>query len=363
MKKSLLPCLSLLLLLLWGCEDIYRPVLESGEALLVVDARIVHGGDYNIVRLNRTLDFNDYGQTYPTVDDAEVSLVDGFGHEIRLNGEGSGLYRLYRPLDASGRYKLKIKADGEVFESGYDRIPAMPSIDSIFMVPGEILVETGTDEAATQLEKKVGAWLYIDIDAKGKDNYYRFSGRKVCQYVYNILPPGSPFDVPVYGWFSVTPWETFNIAAPADYSLVEDVRNHPLVFLEREYNIYREDEKPVYFMGWIYICHQYAISEQSHDFYETLNKQLSAEGKLFDPLYPQARGNIKCTSDPEKVVLGNFELSQVREHRFFVISRGNDNYFVKRIPYFWEIPVKGEMVDKIPAWWEVSNRNYPDGEW
>ncbi|MBP7504525.1 MAG: DUF4249 domain-containing protein [Prolixibacteraceae bacterium] len=358
MKRGTLVYLIGFLLLLAGCEEVYHPDLEEGEALLVVDARVVAGAGGSQVRVYKTLGFNSWDQPFPAVTTAEVSLVDGHGGSLELEHTSGGNYRLTAPLSLFERYKLVVKAEGEVYESGFQEIPALPAIDSVYLVPGQKLVETGTDEAAGNLRTEEGAQLYIDISARNGENCYRFTSRKVCQYAWVIESTGPFPPITNYAWMSMKPWELFNIAGPAEYSSSEEIRRHPLVFLERSYSISMPDH-PVYFLGWIYICHQYAISRESYLFYKELNSQLSAEGKLFDPLYTQVRGNLRCTSDPGKVVLGNFEIARVREHRFFVIYQGKEQYFMKRIPWFYEIPTEGSLADEIPVWWEVPVRNYP----
>lgn len=162
----------------------------------------------------------------------------------------------------------------------------------------------------------------------------------------------------MYAWMSLKPWEFYNIAGPDGYSSSREIRRHPLVFLERSYDVYIPD-RTVFFLGWIYICHQYAISRESYEFYSELNGQLSAEGKLFDPLYTQVRGNLRCISDPGREILGNFEISSMREHRFFVMYQGKEKYLMKKIPWFYAIPSSGSMADETPEWWEVPVRNYP----
>ncbi|HAX94997.1 MAG TPA: hypothetical protein DCY35_00510, partial [Prolixibacteraceae bacterium] len=48
--------------LIWSCEEIYQPELEEMENLLVVEARFVSGQPGQVVRLYRTVNFNDpYG--------------------------------------------------------------------------------------------------------------------------------------------------------------------------------------------------------------------------------------------------------------------------------------------------------------
>lgn len=349
-----------LLLFMAGCEDIYQPDLENGEDFLVVDARIIAGGGESQVMIYKTKSFNEVERSYPPVTTAEVSLVDTHGGVLPLSHAGGGKYQFTGALTATESYKLVVQAEGERFESDFQQVPAPPSLDTVYVVPGEILVEGSKDEATGELRKEEGAWLYADISSKGEGNYYRFTSRKVCQYSW-LIERGMFPPITMYAWLSLKPWEIFNVAGPAEYSSSTDIRRHPLVFLERSYSVFVPD-RPVFFLGWIYICHQYAISRDSYDFYKELNSLLSAEGKLFDPLYTQVRGNLTCTSDRGKVILGNFEISRVREYRFFVEYQGREGYFFKKIPWFFTIPSEGSLADETPDWWEIPNREYPKTE-
>jgi hypothetical protein len=340
-----------------SCEDIYRPELDVMEDLLVVEARIVHGQSENTVKIYKTVNFNSPDIRYPVVDDAEVKLVDETGSTISLNPAGQGTYQLAVLLTAGQRYKLVIEAEGDTYESAFQDVPKAAVIDSVYLAHTEKLVPVGTDASAHNLRRITGAQLFIDIADKGGATHYRFTSRKIGQYTYNI---GFP-EVPVYGWVSLYPGSLFNLAAPPEYSVSGSIKKHPLVFLENSYMVFIPDRQTT-FRGWIYICHQYALNEQTYNYYIDMNRQLSAGGKLFDPVYTQARGNLSCITDPEKVILGNFEISTVSEHRFFVAPLSQNNYFIKRIPYFWNIPQKGESEELLPEWWETMSRRYPSGE-
>jgi len=115
------------------------------------------------------------------------------------------------------------------------------------------------------------------------------------------------------------------------------------------------------FIGWILYVYQYSISENAHNFYKDVNSVLEADGRLFDPLYVQTRNNLKCISNPEKLILGNFEISSPREYRFYVWYLSEElGYLVKPIPYFYDIPLEGESVEAYPEFWEFpGKRIYP----
>ena len=343
-----------------SCEDIYNPEMDAVEDLLVVEANLVFGQGNNSVRLYRTINFNASNTSFPPVNGAIVMLIDQLGASVTLTENGkTGIYSFNAPLDQYKSYKLYIRYEGEIIESAYQKVPKMPAIDSVYTEHTEKLIVVGTDASSGKLKKEPGAMLYVDIADKGDVTHYRFTHRKIVQYAYPAAAPsGPPAEGTMYAWMSLRSREMFNIAAPPEYSLSTDIKKHPLIFLEQNFSVFIP-EVTTYFIGWIYISHQYAISEQSFQYYNDLNSQLTAEGKIFDPLYTQARGNISCITDPKKTILGNFEISTVREHRFYVQPMSNNNYFIKRIPYFWHIPDEGKSFNQQPEWWEFRSKIYP----
>ena len=344
-----------------ACEDIYHPELEEMEELMVIEARLVYGQSANLVKIYKTIGFNEMTKSYPPVSGADVTLVDDKGITVKLKETEKGNYLLSQPLQPAKKYKLHISAEKEIYVSAFEEVLPVPSPGSVYMEAEEKLAPASTDESASQLRLVKGAQLYADVDGQGNARYFRFTGRKVCQYTYNVeVRGGASPPIPFYAWYSATPAESFNIAAPPDYSVTGKIRKHPLVFLERSVNVYIS-EAPTVFSGWIFICNQYAISEQTYRFYSDLKKQLSASGKIFDPLYTQAKGNITCTTDPEKTVLGHVEIASVREYRFYMEPVGTDKYHFHQIPWFWEIPSAGKVQDLPPVWWEYMGKEYPAG--
>jgi len=116
---------------------------------------------------------------------------------------------------------------------------------------------------------------------------------------------------------------------------------------------------------------QYTMNSDSYRFYKDANTQLSASGKIFDPIAAQLYGNMKCINNSSKVVLGLFEVSSVKQHAFIVrgssydqtvsiykapiVSVPNAAYYGFKVwagipsgkpqndPYYTPIP--------FPAWW------------
>jgi hypothetical protein len=197
----------------------------------------------------------------------------------------------------------------------------------------------------------VGVQLYADIQNKNELQHYRFSARKTYQYTFpvEVMQMGELVIETMFAWKTVYPQGAYNIAAPPEYSSSVDIKKHPLFFIERSAGVTLEQ----LFSGWIIFLHQYSLSKSTYDFYNDLNNQLDADGRLFDPLYVQARNNLTCTNNPEQIILGNFEITSTVERRYYIRYISDElGYMIKPINHFYDIPVEGEQITVPPDFWE-----------
>lgn len=344
----------LIVALIQACEDIYTADLEPQENVIVADARILSGVENNVVTLSMSKGFNAKDGSFDSVEGAIVKLIDSDENEFVLPETGDGIFHVNVPIDAALEYKIKIDYNGNTYTSLYESVQKVPTIDSIYGIP-EIKVLEVEGENDTDYREVEGIQLYADISDNKESPYYRFTARKVMQYTY-LFPWEAVEDI-MYAWSSTIPMGTFNIASPQEYTNQTRIIKHPLYFMER----YGYTEPKETFRGWILILYQHGLSKSAHDYYTDLNNQLESDGKLFDPLYVQARSNMECESDPEQLILGNFEISTLNEYRVFVRYMSDEmGYVVKPIPYFYEIPWEGEKMFTPPDFWETPGKIYPD---
>ncbi len=347
-----------------ACEEIYRPELDQVDDFLVVEAVLVSNQMQNDIYLYKTIGFNEGTQKYPAATGALVYLIDSNNTQIQCEEIVAGTYRLNYKLNTGSIYHLFIQYDGEDYESGLQMVPEIPSMDSVYWGHATRKITTGVANSTDKIKSEAGFQIYADMKYNGGLSHYRFYARKIIQYIDHydtIIPPDPiPFSLPIYTWRSIYPAGIFNIAGPPEYSTQKDISKHSLEFFESDYNKYIIDT--VAFAGWIYIIYQYGINEDTYNFYSDLNSQLNAEGKIFDPVYVQARGNISCSSDSEKIVLGNFEITTRNEERFYLNYYKNRDTLVilKPIPFFYNIPEKGRIKDIMPDFWEGNSKVYPD---
>ncbi|QIA09303.1 DUF4249 domain-containing protein [Draconibacterium halophilum] len=342
----------LLFVLLSGCEDVYRPDIDVVDNVLVADARISADEEFNSIHLYESVAYYDNSRSGPGITTADVKLIDSNGNEQEIPHYSDGQYVLSQSLNPQLQYKLKIEYQGEVYESTFEEVPQKPSLDSVYGIEEVQIRQESGDNDVDNVDKIEGVRLYTDITPNNQMPYSRFTARFVVQYNYSVEVPGpfgSTMIETVYGWKTTYPQGAFNIASPPEYSSSKEIKKHPLYFYKNSVK-YDFDQ---FFSGWIVILHHHALSENAYNYYDDLNKQLESEGKIFDPLYVQARSNIKCISDSDQKILGNFEISMSNETRYFLRYMSKTNGFVLReIEERYDIPFSGEQVGVIPVFWQ-----------
>lgn len=346
--KYLFPCL----LFFSACESIYVPDLDAVDNVLVVDARLVYGQQNNEIILQNSSGFNEANSFNP-VTNASVALTDDLGKQLPATQHEPGVYTINEALDSTRQYKLEIITGSGIYESAFEAFPPLPDIDTIYSDHVEQWIQPGGENSTGDFIKLSGQQLYVDIARQNAKAYYRFTARKILQFYFpfDTVMFGMPTTEYKYGWKSYYAQGAYNIAGPAEYSAQADIRRHPVEFFR--YNDESLLDTTQRGMGWIYIMHQFGISKSAYNFYKDLNNQLQAEGKIFDPLYVQARNNIKCISNPSEVVLGNFELASYREHRYYIrLNAYSGKHTVRPIEIFHDIPANGVVPFRVPWFWE-----------
>jgi len=361
MKKQVLFILLILFIIIISCEEIYKPDLKVEGNFLVVEAILYADNQYNYIYLYKSREFGNNNASFERISGANIFLTDDNGTKIQAAENGTGNYRLEYQLEENRTYYLTIETGGETYISETQSIREVPKIDTVYGAYEDNVYTTGAASSTDDIITKHGIRLFADISYQGSLNYYRFDGRKILQYQdhYDTVIGGVTYELPIYGWRSYYPTGSFNIAGPPEYSTEKNITKHHLeFFIENYYELIADTQ---YFKGWIYIIEQYGLNRNTFDYYKSLNSQLESEGKIFDPVYVQAEGNISCPSNPESIVLGNFEISSHNEYRYFLrYNRNHEEFDLKPIPYFYDIPENGYIKDIMPDFWEALNKKYPD---
>lgn len=344
----------LVLVFLASCEELYFPKLDDMPGIMVVESHITNDPGLNYVKISTTSGFYE-NMANTSLSGIKVKLLEVDGKILTATDNGKGYFSFPETPVPGRAYQLRITYQQDVFESDTVQMPTLPSIDNIYSLYK--LSKTYRTDAfgpPVQIETP-GREIYIDAPLSESLKYYRFDWRAVL--LWCITPPPTPLGYPAstYGWNSMYDQDLINIAGQKKFSDASQVKKHPILSIPYDYKVYLDSEEKVE-NGWIIIINQYGIDKKSYDFYEKFNQQLTAENHLFDPVLTQITGNIHCTTDPSKKVLGNFEVNTYRQYRYYFNLWGIDQgkVILREINRYPEIPRDGQITGIVPEFWEYT---------
>jgi len=343
--------LALIVLLFVSCEDYYKPDLEIVPGLLVVESHLTNDPNQNFVRLSMTRNFYSTDAVEKIIG-AKVDLIEVGGQTSRAIENSIGYFTFTKTPIPGKKYILRISYQKDTYESEAVIMPPLPTIDTLYTTHQiEKSFRTDAYGVPDQIQTPVRE-ICIDAPITKSLQYYRFSWRAILQWAYYPEALGFP-PPPYYGWISKYDNGLFNISGPKEFSVSTQVKNHPILSLAYDSQAYLDSVEQIA-SGWILILHQYGITKESNNFHERLNKQLSAEGSLFDPLLTQVYGNIHCRNDASKIVLGFFDLNSYRQYRYFLNLGLNEKSTViqRRLNSYPVIPDGGYTRGVPPEFWE-----------
>ena len=355
MRKEII-YLALFLMLFVSCEEYYNPDLDVVPSTLVVESQLTNNPAKNFVKLSMTQDFYNTTEEQKVIG-AKVELVQVGGQTIKGIDGGTGYFTFPSTPIPGKKYFLRITNQKDIYQSETVLMPPVPKIDTLYTLHN-IEKSYRTDAfGSPQLVEIPGRKIHIDAPITSSLEYYRFDWRAVLQWVYT--PPAPAVGPPPPAWFG---WKSkydigmFNLAGPKEFSNSDKVTKHPILSLAYDSQVYLDSATQVG-SNWILILDEYGITKSSYDFHEKLNKQFAAEGSLFDPVLTQVYGNIHCTTDLTKIVLGFFDLNSYRQYRYFLnLGTGPDNQVVqRRLNRYLEIPYEGHLIGERPLFWESNH--------
>lgn len=342
------------MILLVSCEDLYFPKLDEMPHLLVIESHLTNDPKQNYVMISTTNGFYDTGSN-ESLSGIDVKLLEIGGKILNGNEQGKGKYAFQDTPRPGSKYKLRITYQQDIFESDTVMMPPVPSIDSIYSLY-HINKTYRTDEfGPLVLIETPGREIYIDAPISKSLQYYRINWRAILQWA--ITPPPTPLGYPpaTFGWNSIYDQDLINLAGLKRFSSATQIKKHPVLSIPYDQRIYLDSEEKNE-NGWIIILELFGIDEKANQFYQQLNKQFTAEGNLFDPMFTQINGNMHCTTDPTKQILGYFEVNSYRQYRYYFNLWGIDQgkVLLREIKRYPDIPNEGQTMRKPPEFWEYT---------
>jgi len=303
-----------------GCKEIYKPeVISSPDRYLVVEGNLNPGSDPTHIRLTRTFKLDDSAQLRGE-NNAQLVVEGKDNTTWSLLPQGDGIYT-HNGLNMTigQEYRLRINtADGNEYVSDFIPARTVPPIDSIGWVRRDdgvqIHVSTHDPSQATRYYR----W---EFDETWEIHSYYFSEFK---YAGGVVSPRMPSER-VY-----TCWKydfSNKIILGSSASLQTDhIYRAPVT------KIINGDERLD--VRYSILVRQYALDKAGYEFYELMRKNTESLGSIFDAQPSEQRGNFRCTTNPDELVIGYLTASTVEQQRRFIAAHEIPNgwYFYEDCP-------------------------------
>jgi hypothetical protein len=313
-KSNLFVCLTLLCLLAISCTDPYALQTNSYEEAIVIEATITNQLKNQEIKVSRTFRFEENGPTFES--GATVYITDDLGKQYDFE-EKQGVYvsKIAFQAEPNKEYRLRVTTkDGESYTSRSETLTSVNEIQSL------------TTNVTTKENGKGVEIIANSFDPSKKSSYYRYE----YEETYKIIAPkwvnveaiptiftNHPTD---YGQIKIQPRTTEaricysskksnSIILTNTNNLSEDRVNFPIRFIKSsDYIIMNR---------YSILVKQYVQNLAAHTYYQTLKEFSGSESLLSQNQPGFFSGNIKSDNNPNRKVIGYFEVSSYSEKRMF----------------------------------------------
>jgi hypothetical protein len=356
-----------ILLTCQACKEKYIPSLDEPDKILVVEGRITDEPGPQTITLTDAVPFNK-DQSFPEMG-AIVTVLDENKYAYTFRETFPGVYvsnsAVFHPTVGS-TYTLLIKTnEGKSYVSTPQVLQPKGKIDTIYSAFKSVTFQTDVNNTSI-FSNEPGIEFLTSMDLS-KDNspYYRFSSSLLIEFITRY---SFNMNVPYCCWLTYMTNDFINLVSQDNKSQKVE---HEMGFVPTDTFFYsmvkqRVDGNPPGTFFWIYkyphsfqiSFKEYHINKDVYDYYNSMDIQLQAKDRIFDPVAYQFKGNMVCIEKPNEVVLGVFEVASVQLRTFLFdpyhsknslnlieqapleIENLTANDCQRRIvPYFWTLPL------------------------
>jgi len=335
-----------------SCKDLFNPEEDTVNLPLVVEGLITDEATSYTVKLFTATKFSS-NEDYSNVTNAMVTVSDDCGNTYKFTETTSGIY-VSNPAEFVGQpgrtYTLSVSSDNYTFNS-----------DPQLLFPNDFdvktyaefgsqnqLVDNGSDNP--YVETVQGVNLLVDVN-NNSDTLprFRFVHTTYNEYKYYVqISPSIIYGF--YCWKYLSDNDLFNLTTGDLQTSTKNIERHAICFIPKIEEVtayFNGSAIPAYVIKQISKVSQYRINNETYQYYKDANSIMAAQGKLFDPIAFQLKGNMKCISNLKKEVLGFFEASSVRTG-YYAIKPGSKD--VSKIMSF-EPPSLTGCASALPDFW------------
>lgn len=335
-----------------SCREIYNHDAGHLENVIIVEGLITDRNEPYVIKLSTKMliDNNLHSQTsFPTgISDATVYVKDNNDEIFLFTESEPGRYYsqdFFRGISGN-IYTLYIETpDGHSYVSEPQSLPFPVNIDSLYARPKVMEILKRNAQGGYFLQSTEGAEVLLDLSYQD-EQYKHFRLVPEGLILYNF-PTG---EIQNYLWKRINMLDHVNVSSYKFETTSDVTRKHNVTFFPRskfEYHLNNDE----YIYRKILLLKLYGLNKDSWDFYTAIERQISAEGKLFDPVATRLPSNIRCTSDPSRLALGLFEASSGVSVTYILVEKPWENfYYLKRTDNLDHIPPKGTQPFRPDFW-------------
>ncbi|MCF8453714.1 MAG: DUF4249 domain-containing protein [Pedobacter sp.] len=363
-----------------ACTEIYHPEIDAEVEALVVEGLITNEPGPYLVKLTmaKPLPYDSASSDRFAVTGAKVWITDNERRSILLAEKSPGDYMTPNSFSAivGNDYVLHIRTRaGVTYDSNSEKLLPPQTYDTA----RALYSYQNYVDKESELQEVAGADVRLDLfsnsDLAEEVHACRFAPTLFFQYWYTYRDRDiNGNEIMTYHWNNFG-WKTYkmntteNITPEKDASASPTINNHPVCFIPSKAESFRLTLPPLTITNYLKVD-QYTLNHDSYRFYKGANSQLSASGKLFDPINAQLYSNVRCSSDNSNIALGLFEVSSVSRHAFLInINNRHKTAEVKSVSYMstppnndfhykvWDAPGDAPATDSdyipipLPSWW------------
>jgi hypothetical protein len=354
---------------LLSCTEPYSADIDAGQEVLVINGFLCNQAGKNYVILTTASPYDSIGAP-KYVRNAQVYVTDINNRVYPFREISRGCFEPVDPAFAGvakKSYTLTVKtSDGNLYTSKPEIL--MPALLPQKVSGGYSKRESLVKNYYSGVTKTVDDVCELYYDYKSDDGNlprFRFTSFQLIEYtIYKELIP--PVDgktgIMFYCWITFDDKELrFTNEKYKSNSTEINKQLVAVTTADRKIEVHDVDMRTldlntqVMMITWEYKriikINQYRLNPDAYSYYKGIERQSDAEGKMFDPMTSQLYGNMQCTTNPDKLVLGFFEVSSVTTSSWAVFRNGPGTQIVITSAPNVDAYGSGFTIDQTPPFW------------
>ena len=305
-----------LTMVILSCVDEYTIPKETAieyETEIVIEGRIL-AGEESVIHLSYTTPINSEEETTDILN-AQVYVIgqNGYRSEAAEFDIEDDCYVIdTRRLENNTLYAVEVTVDGETYQSEFQPLLTSPEIDNVTWQEHESSISIHVTTQAEKDAPRHFMWsfdedweIHADVDMRGNDTikpYY------VKDQYPDLTETRNPY---LFCWMhDVSRNVLLHSTANLSENVLENIQLHEISI---------EDIR----LSYIYSIQvkQWSLSDEAYNYYSILKRYTEEDEGLFTPVLSDYRGNITCTSHPNKRAHGYVLASSVTTKRIFIYEK------------------------------------------